>query len=349
MAVLLDLLSPYPILENLISSLAIGDLFNLSKVNSAYRIALHGFEPSCLDQESLIVNKSVRSTLQIGSHRTAFWENLKTRSQLRCSEPHHIRGSSPTGCLICSAPVCEACIIKASFAKRNENTFQKRHRPLCSQCWYTGNHHKKHPIQLVGTKTRKPYPAQAADGELCICTARNGHLCLDCKKKQNAEPTNGSETCYGEDCTYGGSGGKGTSMEGRVCLWCSRQLPGSRSRAESRRSYDSRHLLARTISTYDRSPEDDDLGSFEAQRMLESDTLSRTSQRDMTGGTNSAGTPDGAHVPELVGHDRELDISQRSEVLSGPEVPLLSTGWRNAMSLPRYEAQQTTLQNATNR
>ena len=43
MAPLLDLLSQYPILENLVSVLPLGDLFNLSKTNSNFRAALHGF------------------------------------------------------------------------------------------------------------------------------------------------------------------------------------------------------------------------------------------------------------------------------------------------------------------
>ena len=46
MASLLDLLSPYPILETLVSVLPLGDLFNLSKTNSSFRAALHGFPVS---------------------------------------------------------------------------------------------------------------------------------------------------------------------------------------------------------------------------------------------------------------------------------------------------------------
>ena len=204
MPILLDLLSPYPILENVVSSLNIGDLFNLSKVNSAYRIALHGFGQPCFDETTPIAKGCIRPTLHIGHHKTTFWENLKSRSQLRCSEPHHIKGTSPTGCLICSAPVCEACIIKAAFAKRNETTFQKRHRPLCSQCWSTGNRHKKHRIQFENVKTpRTAYADQAADGDVCLCTAKNGHLCLNCKNEQNLEALNRPESCYGQDCPNG--------------------------------------------------------------------------------------------------------------------------------------------------
>ena len=102
MAMLLDLLSPYPVLEKLASLLTLGDLFNLSKVNSAYRSALHGFEKPNLDEDRPRGHGNVRSALLIGAHRTRFWENLKARSQLQCSEPHHKRGSNPQGCLICS-------------------------------------------------------------------------------------------------------------------------------------------------------------------------------------------------------------------------------------------------------
>ncbi len=342
MAVLLDLLSPYPILENIVSSLTIGDLFNLSKVNSVYRSTLHGFEGSCFGERRPIANRGVRSALQIGFHRTVFWENLKRRSQLRCSEPHHIRGTSPTGCLLCSAPVCEACIIKASFAKRNENTFQNRHRPLCFQCWDTGKQHMKHSIQVVGTIPRKSYPDQAAEGEFCTCTARNGHLCLACKTEQNN--MNGPETCYGQDCPNSNPEGNAISMEGRVCLWCSRQLPGSRSRAESRRNYDARYLFARSISSYDRSSDDQDLDTFEEQRMLEDDTLSRR-REESRGCANSASSHyAGEQLSEVARHGSEPEIPQLSEVSCAREWPLLSSGPRIITDLQRYEDQRFDVQ-----
>ena len=299
MAVLLDLLSPYPVLERLASVLTLGDLLNLSKVNSAYRSALHGFEKPHADENEPRGNGNVRSALLIGAHRTRFWENLKARSQAQCSEPHHKRGPNPQGCLICSMPVCEACIIKDSFAKRNENTFQNRHRFLCPDCWYSGNKHRKHPVQILNDISTKSYPDQATDGEFCVCTAKSGHLCLKCKTEQNNERISEVEKCYGQGCPNGYSKSRATPLEGRVCMWCSRQLPGSRSRAESRRDYDARHILARSHSSYDRDIDneeeaEEDLDSFEGQRMLELDALSRRKeeirQGALSGALNEGGT-----------------------------------------------------------
>ena len=337
MAVLLDLLSPYPVLEKLASFLSLGDLFNLSKLNSAYRCALHGFEGSHVEEDKPKGDGHVRPALLIGAHRTRFWENLKARSQLQCSEPHHKRGSNPQGCLICSMPVCEACIIKASFAKRNENTFQNRHRSLCPDCWYSGNKHKKQPVQVVSNPSPKPYPDQATDGEFCNCTAKSGHICLKCKTEQNAERLNEAERCYGQGCLYGYSKSRATPMEGRVCLWCSRQLPGSRSRAESRRDYDARHILARSHSSYDRHPEEEDLDSFEEQRMLELDALSRRKEELRQEAFYAASLNEGEGLVDLKAHAREQERWQRLGAGRPEEWPLLPPSTRGTSDLPRYE------------
>ncbi|MCJ1273604.1 hypothetical protein MMC21_001397 [Puttea exsequens] len=73
-----------------------------------------------------------------------------------------------------------------------------------------------------------------------------------------------SAQCYGEGCTIVKVGG----FSGRVCLWCGLRLPGERSRAEARRDYDQRHLLARAHSSYERAPEDEDLNDTYEQRAL---------------------------------------------------------------------------------
>ena len=43
MAELLDLLSIYPVLSQLVPQISLGDLVNLSRVNSTFRAVLHGF------------------------------------------------------------------------------------------------------------------------------------------------------------------------------------------------------------------------------------------------------------------------------------------------------------------
>lgn len=346
MTILLDLLFPYPIVEDLASSLALGDLFSLSKVNSAYRAALHGFENAVSHEDITKRNVTLRPSLLIGAHRTRFWENLKARTRLQCSEPQHKRGSNAKGCLICSMPVCEACIIKASFAKRKDTTFQNRHRPLCSDCWYTGNPHRKHPVGPINTKVLEPYPDQAAKGDICICAAKDGILCLQCRTDQNDRVENEVGKCYGQNCPQGNAVSKSTEMYGRVCLWCSRQLPESRSRAESRRDYDARHLFARSHSSYDRPPEEkEDLDTFEEQRMLELDALSRKKQE-----TRDGVTPSSLHVAgseedrfdrqarvDFLARTREEERWQQSEAARYQEWSMLPPPRRDSSGLPRYE------------
>lgn len=243
MSSLLDLLCAYPILENLAAVLPLGDLFNLSKTNSVFRAVLHGFPITSVTEPSYLTN--LRPSLSVGRHNTPHWKNLKAKSPLCCSEPQHTRGVNIKGCLMCSMPVCEACIIKASFGKRDENTFPNRTRSLCVECFDSGNPHQE--VSLTDEKTiiLSPYLTRTE----CVCTAKDGHLCLGCKTKQNSSLGTGTNQCYGMGCLKSTADGFG----GRVCLWCGLSLPRERSRAESRRDYDARHLLARTHSSYDQS------------------------------------------------------------------------------------------------
>ena len=250
---LLVLLCAYPVLENLVAVLPIGDLFNLSKANSSCRAVLHGLPASSISNPSS--PKEVRPALSIGRHNTSHWRNLKIKSPLCCSEPQHTRGAKIKGCLLCSMPVCEACIIKASFGKHDENTFANRTRCLCVECFDSGNSHQESSLNdeenIVLTSSLIPTE--------CVCTARDGHLCLRCKTKQNSNFETRNNQCYGKGCSKSLS----DTFGGRVCLWCDLPLPRERSRAESRRDYDARHLLARTHSSYEQTvgevPEDDSI------------------------------------------------------------------------------------------
>lgn len=247
MTSLLSLLAAYPILETLVTVLPLGDLFNLSKTNSKFRAALHGFyigrsprNPSSL--------KAVRPALFIGRHNTPHWKNLKAKSPLCCSEPQHTRGAKIKGCLMCSMPVCEACIIKASFGKRDENTFPNRVRSLCVECFASGNPHQETSLNGEEILIPNSYLVRPE----CICLPKYGHLCLQCKLKQKSSFEIRDNQCYGLGCSKSKSDGFG----GRVCLWCDLPLPRKRSRAESRRDYDARYLLARTHSTYGQPTEE---------------------------------------------------------------------------------------------
>ena len=247
MASLLGLLHSYPILENLVTVLPLGDLFNLSRTSSTIRAALHGFSVQFLQKPSL--SEAVRPALSIGSHNTSYWKNLKAKSPLYCSEPQHTKGDKVKGCLMCSMPVCEACIIKASFGRHDENTFPSRIRSLCVDCFNLGNPHREiSSLDGKGNTTQTSYLRRTE----CTCTAKDGHLCLKCKTKQNAKLDCRGNQCFGMGC----STSKTDYFGGRVCLWCNHPLPHERSRAESRRIYDARHLLARRHSSYDQSPKE---------------------------------------------------------------------------------------------
>ena len=173
MPVLLDLLVPFPILELLVTELALIDLVNLSRVSSRYRAILHGFR---------MHHQKGKQELLVGNHRTSYWEGLKARSILECIEPSHKKNTHKIkSCCLCSLPVCEACIIRDSFlAKRNENTFHQRYRNVCTWCWHYDIPHRR---KLLGQASvpKQTIPPKAHPREFCVCSAKNGTLCRTCK------------------------------------------------------------------------------------------------------------------------------------------------------------------------
>lgn len=252
---LIELLHPYPIQENLVAVLPLGDLLNLSKTNSTIRALLHGFSYGSMTKPHLL--ETVRPALSIGRHDTLYWKTLKIKSPLCCSEPQHTKGDKVKGCRMCSMPVCEACVFKASFGKRDEKTFPNRTRLLCVHCFDSGNPHQETSLNGEGKVDQTPYLMRTE----CICIAKDGHLCMNCKKKQNHEIDSKDEQCVGIGCSKPKSDGFG----GRVCLWCGLPLPRERSRAESRRDYDLRHLLARRHSSYNQLSEEKKIIDFADQ------------------------------------------------------------------------------------
>ena len=185
-----------------------------------------------------------------------------------CSELNHTRGDNVRGCLMCSMPVCEACIIKESFGKRDEKTFQHRTRTLCSDCYDSETPHIEQTFKSGMKGKNAVLPT-------CICTPKEGHLCLRCKSEQRSQLAVKLARCYGQDCTRTQAGG----FPGRVCLWCDLRLPGNRSRAEARRDYDARHLLARSHSTYEHPVDEqreqrEQIWLMEHERLRELDNLS---------------------------------------------------------------------------
>ena len=286
MASLLDLLSPYPVLERLVSHLPLGDLLSLSKVDSLFRAALHGFQrpvtAGCPSSGEALKTSSIRPALRIGAHDTSYWRNLKGRSPLLCSEAQHKRGEKIRGCLMCSMPVCEACIIKASFGKQNEHTFQSRIRPLCGKCYDGGTPHKQELLLgNVGESSNTLLRESRRKEWTCLCTAKDSHLCLRCKTDQKHFDIG---RCHGEGCLKTNSDG----LPNRVCLWCDLRLPGERSRAEARRDYDKRHLFARNHCSFDRPLGDDGFDGPDGQRAIWESSLPSANQGEEAGLTRMA-------------------------------------------------------------
>ncbi|MCJ1240204.1 hypothetical protein MMC14_008204 [Varicellaria rhodocarpa] len=136
-------------------------------------------------------------------------------------------------------PVCEACIVKSSFGKK-ENTFQTRRRYMCNDCWTSGNPHNgqiRSSDSLILDYDRST---------LCCCTAKDGTLCLRCKAQQISEANHMYTYCAGLGCSNEASE---NNNAGRICLWCSCVLPGPRSMEESYKLYDSRYLFVNRRSS----------------------------------------------------------------------------------------------------
>ena len=147
---------------------------------------------------------------------------------------------------MCSMPVCEACIIKESFGKRNEKTFQHRIRSLCPECYDSETPHIEQTLKH-GMKGKNAIHSMIDSEPTCTCTAKDGYLCLRCKNEQKYKLDVKLARCYGQGCVNKQPG----RFPGRICLWCDLRLRGERSRAEARRDYDARHLLARTLSSFE--------------------------------------------------------------------------------------------------
>jgi len=184
-----------------------------------------------------------RHDVLVGIHESDARLNPKPTSQLLCSEPQHTKGSNARGCRMCSKPVCEGCVIKASFGKQ-QNTFQNRRRRFCGQCWFSGNRHAGARMDDPCAK-RMPYAAFARAGNFCCCTADDGWLCLRCKAAQKDDPALKLYKCCGQDCE---NSLEDDEANRRICLWCDSPLDGRLAKDEARRVYDSRHLYANSNS-----------------------------------------------------------------------------------------------------
>lgn len=166
-------------------------------------------------------------------------------SSVLCSESNHTKGSAAKPCRLCSLPVCEGCIVKASMAK-HEVTLQMCRVYYCIECWISGNSQRECcPPESVPRVFRADGPTSKSESR-CVCSAQDKWLCLRCKSAQRSL----AESCYVRCTGHGCSklvqpGGQLVS----ICLLCGRY--GPQGREIYRREYDSIHLSARFYSAWD--------------------------------------------------------------------------------------------------
>jgi hypothetical protein len=312
-ATLLSIASPWPIALTLATYLPAGDLINLARTSIPLRAALHGLQPpSPADLQFTSYSRS-RPALRIGDHQTSYWKRLKQAAPFLCASPTHTKGSSPRPCRYCSTPICEACIVRDSFAKRNENTFKNRCRFLCKGCWNSGNPHRRcrfkgDPDSPQDGASR--YNFAPGDGEFCACTNKDdGWLCISCKDMQNAEANaSGSHLCFGEACSVALEEDKDRR---RICLWCDRPMLRGRASIESRLAFDQKMQDARAKRGL----------SFE-DRTRKQQKLHRMSRRELRG--NEAVEHDPlADAPQFVRHLDTMNYQRfmrREHAPSGEQV-----------------------------
>ena len=161
---------------------------------------------------------------------------------LLCRESRHTEGYVSKGCLGCTAPICDACVIKNAFGKQ-EATYRNRRRHVCAECWSRDHHLIKQPGGLQ-SKTQTSYAKCAESRDFCQCTVHDGWLCSKCKIEQNSNLATKLEYCATEGCP---EQPLNDHFGGRVCLWCDLPMPGRVSLGEARREYDSLHLRARAF------------------------------------------------------------------------------------------------------
>lgn len=164
---------------------------------------------------------------------------------LLCSEPDHTKGSSAKPCRLCSLPVCEGCIVKASIAKR-EVSLQMCRVYYCIDCWVSGNQQRerRHPGSVTSV-FRADSPNSKSES-CCVCSVQDKWLCLKCKTAQRSLAESRHVRCAGHGCSKLIQPG---GQMGCICLLCG--LYSRQGRETSRREYDSIHLSARIFSAWD--------------------------------------------------------------------------------------------------
>ncbi|KIW46842.1 uncharacterized protein PV06_02474 [Exophiala oligosperma] len=306
-----SLLALWPVASSLSETLPVGDLIALSRVNATLRAVLHGFaRPE--NTHNLGQPVAVRKELRVGQHATKYWQSLKTRAPFECSSPAHTKGSNPRPCRYCSKPICAACIVRSSFARGHENTFQNRIRYLCKGCWESGNISRSHRFELDASvpvaKHTQWHDPDGSTKDYCTCTLKDdGWLCLNCKDLQNWEAISSGDTdCHGLQC-----GGKldADKERRRICLWCDKALPRQIG-GTTRHHWNQKMIEARARNAASRQA---DLEEYNRRRQK----LLRMSRRELRGDEAVKDDPD-ADLPQFVRH---LDTVNYRAYLSETAAP----------------------------
>ncbi|KAL6242940.1 hypothetical protein RBB50_010040 [Rhinocladiella similis] len=289
------LLALWPIASSVSETLPVGDLITLARLNTTLRAVLHGFERPA-DNPKLGKSVAVRKELRVGQHATKYWQSLKNRAPFDCSSPTHTKGSNPRPCRYCSRPICAACIVRSSFARGHENTFQNRIRYLCKECWDSGNVSRSHRFELDASlpmsKHTEWHDPDGSTKDYCTCTLKDdGWLCLDCKDLQNWEAISSGDTdCHGLQCDSKLDADK---ERRRICLWCDKALPRQIG-GTTRHHWNQKMIEARARNAASRQA---DLEEYNRRRQK----LLRMSRREMRGDEAVKDDPD-ADLPQFVRH-----------------------------------------------
>ena len=341
-----QLLSLWPIACSVSDFLPVGELITLARLSTTLRVLLHGFgipETASSPESSTAV--PVRPELSIGRHGTLYWQRLKERAPFECSSRIHTKGGPAKPCRYCSKPICDACIVRDSFAKGHENTYHNRVRHLCKSCWESGNSSKtqRFPLNTPGRlppasttassssintspplQSHKWHDPSGDNRDYCTCTLKaDGILCLECKDRQNH--TFNQTQCHGQDCTNTLSADENPLR--RICQWCDRALPRQIG-GTTRHHWTSKIIEARARNAASRSA---DLFEYNRRRLAER-TMSR---REMRGNDAVRDDPD-ADTPQFVRHLDTINYrSYMSEIAApGPETVFASKRgyWRYSRS-----------------
>jgi hypothetical protein len=309
---LLSVVSQWPVASNIAQHLPAGSLINLARSSTSFREILHGFGAPSTSEAHTHSSSGSRSrtllqdannkdvwpgnrVLDIGAHRTPYWEGLKRLAPFTCSSRSHTKGDKTRSCRYCSMPICESCVVKHSFGK-NENTFKNRCRFMCQRCWDTGNVRKEQRYSgRVGGAGEDSYRSAAVTRQFCICTSKDGWVCNDCKEKQNMDAkVDGTKVCFGQNCALI----LGEDKDRRkICLWCDKPVPRGRASMESRIAFDHKISDARGREISSRLADLDEYERNRRRQML-------MSRRELRGDEAVENDPD-ADVQQFL---RNLDV-----------------------------------------